>query len=55
MTTFAALMFVVGIVLAGADGPWFPWINLIGMILVPLSFALISYVQGELACPPTDE
>ena len=39
-----ALVFMCGVALTGADGAWFPWINLVGVGLV----GAIALLAGEL-------
>lgn len=34
--TACAFLFMTGILLAGSDGSWFPWINLFGLFLFSL-------------------
>jgi len=39
------LFFFGGVILCGADGSWFPWINLVGLAMV----AAVAYVvRGEI-------
>jgi len=37
-----AVCFISGLILAGSDGAWFPWLNLVGMVvfgaIVPLTW-----------------
>jgi len=40
MNWLAALLLVIGLGLAGADGAWFPWINLVGVGLL-IGFAAL--------------
>lgn len=28
------VMFAAGLCLAGSDGDWFPWINMVGMVMI---------------------
>lgn len=41
-----AILFCAGILLAGSDGGWFPWINLAGALMLGL-FALIGKQIAE--------
>jgi len=36
MKWILSICFVSGIVLAGSDGAWFPWVNLLGVSLIGL-------------------
>jgi len=36
MKWILSICFVSGIVLAGSDGAWFPWVNLLGVSLIVL-------------------
>jgi len=37
-----AVCFVLGLILAGSEGAWFPWLNLVGLVvfgaIVPLTW-----------------
>jgi len=33
----AGIFFIAGLILAGSDGPWFPWPNIAGVIIFSLS------------------
>jgi hypothetical protein len=37
MQTILAFLFLLGIVIAGSDGDWFPWINIGGLALSGVS------------------
>ena len=49
MRLLIGALFAVGLVLAGADGQWFPWINLAGtaciVAAVPLSWAVLEFEE----------
>lgn len=36
-----AILFSAGVLLAGADGPWFPWINIAGIVVFGLVIAAV--------------
>lgn len=36
----AGIFFIIGLILAASDGPWFPWVNLAGVALVCLAPAV---------------
>jgi len=50
MKVLIGILFTVGLLIAGSDGPWFPWVNVIGAVImsaaVPLSW-MIKYEKGE--------
>ena len=33
----AGIVFLIGLILAGSDGTWFPWVNFAGVIVFSLS------------------
>ncbi len=33
MKVLVALLFVVGLCMTGSDGKWFPWTNLLGLVI----------------------
>ena len=38
-----AITFVIAVLLAGSDGPYFPWINILGI----LPFAVVALRRGD--------
>jgi len=44
MKILVGLLFAVGLLVAGSEGPWFPWVNVIGAVAmsaaVPLSWMI---------------
>lgn len=46
MKIIIGVLFAAGIIIAGSDGPYFPWINLVGVMGVaaaaPLSWVSIA-------------
>lgn len=44
--SFETLLFFAGLGLAGAEGAWFPWVNLAGVLMF-LSFAVLVRRQPE--------
>lgn len=47
MKTFLACLFVAGLLLAGSDGPMFPWPNLAGIGLIGMFAALVGLKGDE--------
>ena len=47
--TIMGILFAAGIILAGSDGGWFPWINLAGVLMLGLVtvFANIAHRRAR--------
>jgi len=55
MSAFGCVMVVFGMMIAGSEGPWFPWLNLVGLLMVAVVAALVDRKPGkdsmiEIAC-----
>ena len=37
------LLIIVGLIIAGSDGTWFPWINIIGTIIGIAGAAILQH------------
>ena len=46
MTTIAAILFSAGILMAGSDGAWFPWINIVGLAVFGASAIFSLAMEG---------
>ena len=47
MKTFlTGILFTTGLILAGSDGPWFPWVNLAGVGIFALTVPLAQRIRG---------
>lgn len=44
----AGILFVLGLMLAGSDGDWFPWINFAGIFIFGLSAVMANRFFGEI-------
>ena len=40
-------VFAIGLVLAGSDGNWFPWLNLFGAGLIAAVGLISNFVKGD--------
>ena len=40
-------LFLAGIVIAGSDGDWFPWVNLCGLALSGVAVAVVNRIYEE--------
>lgn len=47
MKWMLAILFVAGLLLAGSDGPMFPWPNLAGIGLIGMFVALVGLKGAE--------
>lgn len=47
MQNLLAGLFLVGIVVAGSDGDWFPWINIGGLALSGVAVAVVNRIYEE--------
>lgn len=39
------IMFSLGIIIAGSDGRWFPWFNLIGVLMLGCVGLIANYLR----------
>ena len=37
------IMFATGLILAGSDGEWFPWVNLVGVAMIGAAGIIASF------------
>ena len=44
-------MFALGLIIAGSDGEWFPWINFIGVLMIGYVGLVASYLTKERPAP----
>ena len=49
MSWLAALLLIVGLALVGSDGLWFPWINLVGLVVLCGFYALMKCFFQEVS------
>jgi hypothetical protein len=49
MQNLLAGLFLVGIVVAGSDGDWFPWVNLCGLALSGVAVLVVGRIYEEAA------
>ncbi|MCK9350874.1 MAG: hypothetical protein M0P44_06610 [Clostridiales bacterium] len=47
MQNVLAGLFLVGIVIAGSDGDWFPWVNLGGLALSGVAVWVVGRIYEE--------
>lgn len=47
MKILVGLLFAGGILIAGSDGPWFPWVNVIGAFVVGMVVPLSWMIKKE--------
>lgn len=47
MQNLLAGLFLLGIVIAGSDGTWFPWINIGGLTLSAITVVIINRIYTE--------
>lgn len=47
MNRLLAILFIAGLLLAGSDGPMFPWPNLAGIGLIGMFVALVGLKGDE--------
>ena len=45
--TICALLLIAGIMLAGSDGAWFPWINILGVTIASMALGIIKEDAGR--------